>query len=118
MQTLTATELADLRAEIEDTLPDTCVISEVSYVSDGAGGLTPTWAAAGTVSCRVDPSSGIETVSGGAIQSFHRYTLTMPYNVTISTADRVAVGGVDYNIISVTSGNSWKLDTRAQIEKI
>jgi SPP1 family predicted phage head-tail adaptor len=116
--TLTNAELDRLRADIADLLPDTCVISGVSYASDGAGEWIPTWAAAGTVDCRVDPSNGIETLAGGAIQSFHRYTLTLPYDAPITTANRVIIGGTTYNVISVTAGDSWKLDTRAQIEKL
>jgi head-tail adaptor len=118
LSTLTATELAALRADLETLLPDTCVISAVSYASDGAGEWTPTWAAGGTVACRLDPIRGSEAIAGGAIEAFNGYILTLPYNAVIVPASRVTVNSTDYNVTSVTDGDSWKLDTRVQIERL
>lgn len=115
---LSASELAQMRTDLETLLPDTCIISNVTYASDGAGEWIPTWAAAGTVACRLDPIRGNEQIAGGAIESFNGYILTLPYNAVIVPTSRVTVNGTDYNVTSVTIGDSWKLDTRCQIERI
>jgi SPP1 family predicted phage head-tail adaptor len=115
---LSPAELAQMRADLETLLPDTCVISNVTYASDGAGGWTPTWTAGGTVACRLDPIRGSEQIAGGAIEAFNGYIMTLPYNAVIVPASRVTVNSTDYNVVSVTIGDSWKLDTRCQIERI
>jgi head-tail adaptor len=117
---LSTAEIAQMRTDLETLLPDTCVISTVSYASDGAGEWVPTWTAAGTVNCRLDPvvRGFEEIVSGGAIQPFRHYMLTLPYDAPITSASRVRVGGIDYNVVGLSANNSWALDTRAKLEKV
>jgi SPP1 family predicted phage head-tail adaptor len=115
---LSAAELDQMRADLETLLPDTCIIASVSYVSNGAGEWVPTWTDAGSVACRLDPIRGSEKISGGAIEAFNGYILTLPYNAVIVPTNRVTVNGTDYNVTSVTIGDSWKLDTRCQIERL
>jgi hypothetical protein len=121
MSALTATELAQIRADVADLLPDTggAILSTVR-VSDGAGGWTET---DGTVTSglayRLDPVRGAQTVSGGALQSFHTFMLTLPYDVTLTAEHRFrASDGQTYDVVSVDSGKSWDVATRAQVEKI
>ena len=40
---LTARELAQMRADIEDLFPDTCDILSVAYTSDSEGGFAEAW---------------------------------------------------------------------------
>src|SRR5512146_3162744 len=110
-------DLTWMRAAINELLPGTAYVLTCSYVSDGGGGLTETWGTAGTVDCRLDAWSGNEVLTGGAVQPFHRYRMTVPYDTTLTTADRVQVDGIDYAVKSVDNG-SWKLDLRAIVEKI
>lgn len=106
MNWLDAGELAQLRIDILDTLPDTCDIMSVSRVPDGHGGFSETWTTASTVACRMDHKTGAEVLAGGAVQTYQGNMLTLPYNATITTAYRVSYGGGLYNVISVSEGSS------------
>ncbi len=43
---LTARELAQMRADIEDLFPDTCDILSVAYTADSEGGFAEAWGTA------------------------------------------------------------------------
>ena len=63
MSVLSAAELAVIRADIANMLPDTGFILEQAYTHDGMGGMTETWGTAtgGTVVYRLDPIRGRES---------------------------------------------------------
>ena len=112
-------ELIQMRADLQGaTLPDTCNIQSATKVADGMGGFTITWATARAgVACRVDAQSGHESLVGGQIAPYHRFTLTVPQDTTLTTAHRVTHAGVTYNVISVSDG-SWIACKRAVLEKV
>ena len=90
---LTVKELAQMRADIEDLMPDTCDILSVAYTSDGEGGMAETWGTAlANVACRIDYRSGSEKMTGGAIQSYSKAVLSIPYNTAINSTNRVKSG--------------------------
>lgn len=121
---LTAKELASIRADINDLLPDTGYIIGITRTADGQGGHPESTAivAGGTVSCRLDARiintlrSG-ESVAGAAIQPFHQFILTLPYDATITTENQFLKGGELYNVISVDDDKSWKASTRVILER-
>lgn len=116
---LSAIELSQLRSDIEAyTLPDQVVIETLTQVSDGAGGLTDTWAASGTVACRLDSKSGTRKPVATSLESFSEWILTAPWNAPITTGSRVTVGGHAYTVKAVADGDSWNADTRAHVERI
>lgn len=122
---LTAKELASIQTDINKLLPDTGYIIGITRTADGQGGYTESTAivAGGTVSCRLDARiintlrSG-ESVAGAAIQPFHQFILTLPYNTTITTENQFQLGTVLYNVISVDNDKSWKASTRVIVERI
>lgn len=120
---LTAAELTAIRADINDLLPGTCNILTITVTSDGEAGFSESWGTASSnVACRLDPIKmrewGIERVTAGAMQAFHQYMLTLPYTATIDTANRVEVGTVTYNVISVDTNKSWNASVRAVVERL
>ena len=118
---LSAEELRQMRDDIEDLMPDTCSILSVAYTSDGQGGLAETWGTAtgGTaVSCRIDFASGKEALTSGAIQPFTRAMLSVPYDTSLTTDNRVAWGSYTFNVVSVNLGQSWNLVRRAVLEQV
>ena len=115
---ITAAQLTLMRARVEDTLPDTGYVLSAAYTSDGQGGMTEVWGTAGTISCRVDPLRGYEAVTGGAIQPFHGFQLTAPYDTTLSEAERVKVGSDTYSVKSVDGGKSDAVSLRAVLERV
>ena len=112
-------EIEQIRAALNDLMPDTCTLLTETRVSDGAGGWSSTWGtAAASVACRFDPLNGSEQLAGGAVQPFQGYRLTLPADTTITTAYRVQKGGVTYNVISVDTGKSWAGSVRAVVQAI
>lgn len=116
--TLSATELAGMREDIETLLPDTCVIQSKTSTPDGMGGQSESWSASGTANCRLDRQSGNETVAGGAIRPYSQWVLTMPYQTSVTVQNRAEHGGLTYNIVEVNLDKSWPDCVRAIVEQI
>lgn len=121
---LTTAELASIRSDIADLLPDTCYIIDVTNTVDNMGGYTvgTAMATGGTISCRLDAKiintlRASEKVVGGAIQPFHQFILTVPYDTTISTENQVQKDEEVYNVISVDTDKSWKGAIRVMLER-
>lgn len=113
-----ANELARIRDDIDNLLPDTAYILSVTYVSDGYGGLTETWGTALTSACRIDPLNGTEVLAGGAIQPYHAFQLTLPHDTALTTEERIKIGTVTYSVKDVDNGKSWSASTRAVLEVV
>jgi hypothetical protein len=118
---LTSGDLTQMRSDLAQLLPDTCAILSPTMASDGMGGWTTTWGtAAASVACRIDPDTGQagrEVLSGGAVEPYHRYILTLAQSQAIATTNRVVVGGHTYSVISVDAGKSWAVSTRCSLER-
>lgn len=115
---LTAAELEAIRADLERTLPDEAVIQSVTRTSDGQGSWSETWAAAGTVACRLDNAGGRRGRQSEAVQSFTSWTLTVPYDTDLTTEHRVVIGADTFSVTSVSDNHAWRAVRRAQLERI
>ena len=116
---LTAKELAQMRADIEDLMPDTCDILSVAYTADGEGGMTEAWGTAlADVACRIDYRSGSEKVTGGAIQSYSKAVISLPYTTAITTKHRIKLDDYVWSVLSVNEGQSWDVVRRAELERV
>lgn len=118
---LSASELAQMRSDIAELLPDTCNILALTSTSDGAGGQVDTWGTAtgGTaVSCRVDYRSGREQVASSQLTSYQSATISFAFDVTITPLNRIQVGANVFSIQAVNKGQSWLAITRATAELI
>ncbi len=119
MSWLSANELAQMRADVANLLPDTCTILSVAYTSDSEGGLTEAWGTAtASVACRLDFIAGREMEAGGAIQPYTKVMLSLPYSATLATDNRVKVGSETYAVKSVNNGQSWNVAIRAELERL
>jgi head-tail adaptor len=114
---LTDAELTQMRADIAELLPDSAVIYTAARVPDGMGEFTTTWAASGTALARIDPIRANDQISGGAVQPFTRFRLTLEYGSTITPGNRVTINAVTYNVVALQTANSWPLDIRAEVER-
>lgn len=116
---LTARELAQMREDIEDLMPDTCDILSVAYTADGEGGMAETWGTAlADVACRVDYRSGSEKMTGGAIQSYSKAVLSLPYTTALTTKHRIKLDEYVWSVLSVNEGQSWDVVRRAELERV
>jgi len=119
---LTSDELAQLRADLEDLLPDTCTIQADGGSVDSAGHVTPSWSNTATgVACRLDPFT-VRSDSRGVIaqQEATRtyYTLTLPHDTTIDTGNRVIVGGLTLEIQQLFTTHSLHGVVRALVAEM
>lgn len=116
---LSLADLTEMRTLILDLLPDTCDILSVTKVSDGQGGMTSTWTTTTAgVACRLDMQQGREQISGGALQPFTSFMLSLPYDTTITTTNRVAINDVTYAVTSVNNNQSWIAVRRVMLELV
>lgn len=118
---ITAAELADMRDDLEDSLPDLAVIQTRGFLSDGGGGGTTTWTVAGTVSCRVTPvsSSGEgEAVRGGRVHPDTEYVFTFPYDTAITDTHQVVHAGGTFTATAVRAPKSWEISRRVEMKEV
>ena len=115
-------ELEQIRSDLEAVaLPDTCSILSVTRTPDGQGGFTETWAATQTnVPCRLDGKLGGERnlVIGEGVREYHRWTLTVPYDTTITPSNRIEHNSQTYRITNVRDHTSWEIHRRAELERL
>ncbi len=116
---LSAAELAQIRADIETLFPDTCNILSVTNTSDGMGGFTQAWGtASANVPCRIDYQTGSEALTAESLKPYQRAFVSMPYDTTITTSNRIQINGVSHSVVSVNVNQSWIGVKRAAVEKI
>jgi hypothetical protein len=116
-------DLDYMREAIEDLLPDTCDILQVTQTPDGFGGVSQTWgtAAAGTaVPCRLDivSNGSPESVAGASVRAYQETVLSMPYNIVVSTTNRIKHEGTTYAVQAVNTGQSWIAVKRCKLERV
>ncbi len=115
---LTASELATMRDTIELLMPDTCNVCTITNVPDGEGGSTQTRGTSGTaIPCRLDVVQGREQVTGGAIQPYISYMLSLPYDTTVAEENIIEHSGVDYFVKSINLSQSWIAVRRVELER-
>lgn len=121
-QALTARELAQIRADCAELLPDTCTILTVTRTSDGAGGWVDAVATAtgGTaVPCRLDFSDhGIEGLANSELTPYKAGILSMAYDKTVTPLNRILFNSVTYNITGVNIDQSWIGIKRVSVERV
>lgn len=111
--------LAAMRTAISELLPDTCHILSPTNTADGMGGATTAWGTAGTsISCRLDVVQGREQLTGGAIQPYTSYMLSLPYDTTVTQDYRVSHSGTTYAVKSVNLNQSWNAVVRVELERL
>ena len=116
---LSAAEIAQMQADlVASTLPDTCVIQTLTHASDGAGGINDTWAAAGTVPCRMDFKTGLRKEIGASWETYSGWMLTVPVTTTIGTANHVVHQAYTYSITFVEDVGRWAACKRVKVERL
>lgn len=115
---LTDADLHDMRAAIGELLPATCHILSLTQTSDGQGGFTDTWGTAVTSSCRLDYKRGDERIFGATNQPYTGFVLSLPWDTTITQANRVKIGSTSYNVLMVDNNKSWTAVVRCTLEAI
>jgi SPP1 family predicted phage head-tail adaptor len=106
-----------MRDSVELLLPDTCYILTNAGTVDGSGGVTESWGTAETANCRLDTINGNYRNMAGAVQTYNKLILSLPYDTTITEANRVYYNSTTYQVTSVNDG-SWLATKRAEVQKV
>ena len=110
---LTAAELAEMRSVQVEAMAGTCVITRRTLASDGMGGFTETWAAAGTVTGRVWPAteSGAERLIADRITEADAWIITVPQGTDVVAKDRIVESGRTFEVVSAIA-HTWETARR------
>lgn len=108
-----------MQSLIDRSLPDECVIQGQTWASDGMGGGSVSYDAAGTVACRVSPGglSPNETPIGGMLTPVGFYTITMPAGTIVSAKSRITSGGRTFEVLEAKH-RSWEISTRVSATEV
>lgn len=120
-QGLSSDDLAGMRSTLEDGFyPDSCTIrTPGSPVSDGMGGTTPGTPTDVTgVPCHLSGNSGDEAEIAQRMSADAERLLKLHYDQAILVTDQVIHSGVTYEVLAVTSGRSWKVQTLAALRAV
>lgn len=117
---ITSQMLSIMRETITgDLLPDQCNIVSITNTPDGEGGVTQgRGTSSAGVACRLDVIQGREQLTGGAIQPYISYMLSLPYDAAVVSTNIIEHNSLDYAVKSVNIGQSWKAVTRVELEKL
>lgn len=115
---LTDAELAAMRAQAEEALPDSAVILRKTRVSDGGGGGSLSWAAAGTYDARFGPTTGSETTVAGQLVGQLDGMVTLPTTADVTATDRVQIAGKTYEVMAVVLHEAWALARRVAVRRV
>ena len=114
---LSAAELDDMAATLEESLPDSCDVVRAEKESDGAGGQRTVSVTLTTVACRVSPAStavrNAEGVEVATIMSQAPWLITVPRGTDVVESDYVVrADGEDFEVSAVLGPRSYELGRR------
>lgn len=110
-------ELAQIRSDLENTLPEAGTILTLTRTSDGQGGWSEAWGGTASVACRLDFIGGAESVTGNALIPYARAIVTLPQATVITEQNRFSHSSGTYSVQAVNLG-SWLGVKRATLEKV
>lgn len=121
MSLLTASDLTSMRSVLNESLPGTAILMARTQAGDGQGGYTDTYAASGTVACRLSPLpvvSGIEEPVGDRKATIAERVITLPAETSVPTTGRIQIGAETFQVTSVRAPRTWELSVRVHAYEI
>lgn len=115
---LDSEELATMRSDSQEFLPETCSILRRTIADDGIGGQTVTTVTFENIPCMMSPATAItsnEREDAGRVTSSLVWKLTVAYNQSIELSDRVLWKGRTFEVIDNTEDRSWVLSNRVTL---
>jgi hypothetical protein len=112
-------DLSWMRADVANTLPDTCILLMRTTGSSASGGATATYTPVGTVACRFDPLSERSRIMIQANSPLINAEgiLTLPYGTGLVAHSHVSLNGHTYEELDVALDRSWSVCERSLIAK-
>lgn len=119
MVSISTKELARIRDDIGDTLPDTCNILTATYSADSFGGFAQSWGTVYTnIPCRLDVIKPREQVIDGRNTHYTQFTVSLPYDTTIAANNRLEISTNTYSVVGISPAKSWNMVKRAVVEAV
>ncbi len=123
---LTAIELSQLRSDINETLPDTCIVRRSTLAAPDARGFSdPSHSAVGTIICRVDPfnkqrDSNLLGTDFGSFRVASRswYMLTLKDDADIEDADNISFNNKAYEVLRIFDDHTNRAVKRVLIVRL
>lgn len=119
--TLSALELAKMRATADEHLPDGVIVTRPTFASDGQGGSLPTYTPVYNGPGRVAPVNsiaGAESVVAERLGGAQGLWITVPHHVTVLLRDRVLWGSQTFEVVGEDTPRSWGISSRILCREI
>jgi SPP1 family predicted phage head-tail adaptor len=117
MSLVTAAELADLKAEQVDALPDTCVLKTKTATNTSTGRIY-TEGGDTTVACRVGPISREEQILAGRTGIVADAVIAFADSQAVTNGQRITTGGVTYEVIGPDVDRTWRTANTVRVKKV
>lgn len=117
MPMLTSAELAQLRRDILELLPDTCRIERFTSANTN-GYVEEQWGTAvASIACRFDPDTrrSEEDVIDDREARIVRYIATLPYDADVLNSDRLIFNSGTYEIMQLHDAHSDRASRRLHV---
>lgn len=113
--TLTAADLAAMRAVQTAALPDTCVLKRPTWTTAGNNAKVPgTPITVGSYACAVRVATQTwQRIVGGAYSDVPQFIFVLPYNTDVRTTDHLIYDGERYEVIGLLENDTWMTAVRA-----
>lgn len=122
MAYLSATELAEIRADFAATLPDVCTVAYPTRTANGDGTWSETWAARGTaIACRQLAVQGRDfpQLTAAQVKEGRYWIFEFAATQTVGVGDRITRNNHVYQVVQTNEHESElvKLKVLAEIRE-
>ena len=108
-----------MRATVEDSLAGTAIVKTRTWVSDGGGGGTTVYIAAGTLDCRVAPfSPANEKVAGERLNPDTEYVFTFAFDTAVLPDSLITYDGRNFAVTAVRAPRTWEVSRRVEAKEV
>jgi head-tail adaptor len=101
MLTLTAGELAAMRAEQEGNMSSSCQLLRATRTDDELGTWSKQYGAVATYRCRLSAGRAREWTDGGKIVTSLEWSVALPWNAQVLASDVLLADGHNLKILGV-----------------
>lgn len=99
-----STQLASLQTQMQATMSGTAIIQRPTFTADSSGRQIPSFAAVGTVVCRLAPQGmqpwEKEDRVQGKVLATNVFTVAVPAGTDVRSTDRLSIAGTTYEVIA------------------
>lgn len=117
MSIFTDSELADLRSLMEASFDTTAVRQRATETTDRYGATVLDWSnpTTTTYACRLVPAGSVERLADGRDVRIDQPTARLPHDADITTADRLVIGGVTYDVDGEPARHPTRIDAALRV---